>query len=245
MAGAAMPPTGTAPSALSIASWFGPAARNFLPFRSSGRAIGAGVDAVHFEPGDLGVGLGLHVVGEGGASAVGVVFEEEEARAVAVRLRHEERRVEARDGRAHDLRRRQAVSRERAPHELAELVRVAAEVDAAYLDASRPGRTLGDVFAAGADVYAAWGFLEEWRGHHQGGLTGYRGREVFAVPGEPTRIPERAALAWNPSITGGAKSEDTALVTPDGLEIVTRTPELGEIVTAGLLRPAIVRLPAG
>jgi len=130
------------------------------------------------------------------------------------------------------------------PHELAELVRAAAEVDAAYLAASRPGATLGEVFAAGAEAYAAQGFPEEWRLHHQGGLTGYRGREVFAVPGEPTPIPERAALAWNPSVTGGAKSEDTVLLTPDGLEVVTRTPDLGEIATAPIPRPAIVVLAA-
>jgi Xaa-Pro dipeptidase len=128
------------------------------------------------------------------------------------------------------------------PDELERLVRAAAEVDAAYLAASRPGATLGDVFAAGAEAYAAQGFPEEWRHHHQGGLTGYRGREVFAVPSEDTRIPASAALAWNPSITGGAKSEDTILVSSDGFEVVTRTPDLGEIETAGPPRPAIVQL---
>jgi antitoxin VapB len=117
-----------------------------------------------------------------------------------------------------------------------------AEVDAAYLAASRPGATLGEVFAGGAAAYAAQGFPEEWRGHHQGGLAGYRGREVFAVPGEPTRIPGAAALAWNPSIKGGAKSEDTVLVTAEGVDVVTRTPDLGELETTGLPRPAIVRL---
>jgi Xaa-Pro dipeptidase len=129
------------------------------------------------------------------------------------------------------------------PDELAALVAACAEVDAAYLAASRPGATLGEAFAAGADAYEAQGFPEEWRGHHQGGLTGYRGRETFAVPGEPTRIPSSAALAWNPSITGGAKSEDTILVSADGVEVVTRTSDLGELATAGAPRPAIVELP--
>ena len=128
------------------------------------------------------------------------------------------------------------------PDELARLVRACAEVDAAYLAASRPGRTLGEVFAVGADAYAAQGFPEEWRGHHQGGLTGYKGREVFAVPGAGTRIPDSAALAWNPSITGGAKSEDTVLVSAEGVEVVTRTPGLGEIETAFLPRPGVVEL---
>jgi antitoxin VapB len=115
-------------------------------------------------------------------------------------------------------------------------------VDAAYLEASRPGATLGDAFRAGAAAYTAQGFAEEWRHHHQGGLTGYRGREVFAVPGEGTVIPGTAALAWNPSITGGAKSEDTILVSAEGVETITRTRDLGEIETAGLPRPAIVEL---
>src|SRR6266550_8911987 len=79
------------------------------------------------------------------------------------------------------------------------------------------------------------------RRHHQGGLTGYRGREVFAVPGDPTPLPEACAVAWNPSVTGGGKSEDTALVTAAGVEVITRTPGLAELETAaGLRRPAIV-----
>lgn len=128
------------------------------------------------------------------------------------------------------------------PEQLVRLVQACAAVDAAYLAASRPGATLGEAFDAGAAAYAAQGFPEEWRRHHQGGLAGYRGREVFAVPGEPTRIPAAAALAWNPSIAGGAKSEDTILVTADGVEVITRTPDLGELETDGLPRPAIVRL---
>jgi Xaa-Pro aminopeptidase len=128
------------------------------------------------------------------------------------------------------------------PAELAALVVACAEVDAAYLAASQPGATLGEAFAAGAEAYAAEGFPEEWRGHHQGGLTGYRGREAFAVPGEMTHIPASAALAWNPSIAGGAKSEDTVLVSAAGVEVVTRTPDLGELETVGIPRPAIVEL---
>jgi Xaa-Pro dipeptidase len=128
------------------------------------------------------------------------------------------------------------------PASLERLPRAAAEVDAAMLAASRPGVTTGAVLEAAAAAYEAQGFPDEWRRHHQGGITGYRGREVFAVPGEPTQLPESCAVAWNPSITGGAKSEDTALVTSDGVEVITRTPELGELETAGLPRPAITRL---
>ena len=128
------------------------------------------------------------------------------------------------------------------PRELVRLLEACAEVDAAFLTASRPGATLGEVFAAGERAYAAQGYEAEWRRHHQGGLTGYRGREVFGVPGEPSVIPSAAAVAWNPSITGGAKSEDTALVTADGVEVITRTPDLGELQTSGVPRAAIVIL---
>jgi Xaa-Pro aminopeptidase len=129
------------------------------------------------------------------------------------------------------------------PGELERVVRAAAEVDAAVLAASRPGESLGALFDVLARAYEEQGFPEEWRRHHQGGLTGYRGREVFAVPGEPTVLPDACAVAWNPSVTGGGKSEDTALVGAGGVEILTRTPDLGELATAaGVPRPAIVRL---
>jgi Xaa-Pro aminopeptidase len=135
------------------------------------------------------------------------------------------------------------VSFGRPPAELARLVAACAEVDAAFLAASRPGKTLAGVVAAGAHAYAEQGFEGEWRRHHQGGLTGYRGREVFGTLDEFALVPDSAAVAWNPSITGGAKSEDTALVTADGVEVITRTPDLGELETsAGMARPAIIEL---
>ena len=93
-----------------------------------------------------------------------------------------------------------------------------------------------------AEAYERAGFPEEWRRHHQGGLTGYKGREVFATPGDTTPLATSCAVAWNPSITGGAKSEDTALVGPDGIEIVTATPGLPTLETASLPRPGIVEL---
>ena len=125
------------------------------------------------------------------------------------------------------------------PEQLAERSQAVAEIDARMLQGSRPGASLGDVIAEAQRAYAEHGFPEEWRLHHQGGLTGYKGREVFGVPDEPTSIPRSAAVAWNPSLTGGAKSEDTALVTDDGVEIVTRTPQLPELETGGLTRPGI------
>jgi antitoxin VapB len=128
------------------------------------------------------------------------------------------------------------------PAELARLSRAVAEVDAAVLAASRPGARLGDLLDVLAAAYAEQGLPEEWRRHHQGGLAGYKGREAFATPGDPTELPPSCAVAWNPSITGGAKSEDTALVGADGVEVITGTPSLPLIETSGLPRPGILEL---
>ncbi len=125
------------------------------------------------------------------------------------------------------------------PQELAERVSAAGEVDATVLAAARPGRTLGELFDVLAHAYDAAGYPEEWRHHHQGGLTGYRGREVFATPGDATELPSVCAVAFNPSVTGGGKSEDTALVTAAGVDVLTRTSELPELPNG---RPAVVEL---
>ncbi|MEW6473360.1 MAG: aminopeptidase P family protein [Actinomycetota bacterium] len=88
-------------------------------------------------------------------------------------------------------------------------------------DATRPGRTLGDVFADGQMSYAEAGFPDEWQDHHQGGLTGYRSREVIALPGDALEIAVGQAFAWNPSLPG-AKAEETFVLTAAGPEVICR-----------------------
>lgn len=95
-------------------------------------------------------------------------------------------------------------------------------VDAALIAASRPGRPLGEVFALGQKTYAEYGFAEEWTLHHQGGLTGYVGREVRGTPGNALKIQVNQAFAWNPSIAG-TKSEDTIIVGESDNEIISAT----------------------
>ncbi|HEX2042152.1 MAG TPA: M24 family metallopeptidase [Acidimicrobiales bacterium] len=102
--------------------------------------------------------------------------------------------------------------------------RAVARVDARMLLESRPGATLAEVLAAGIEQYEREGFPGQWRLHHQGGLTGYAGREVFATPSADHRLQTAQAVAWNPSITG-TKSEDTALVTDAGPQLLTRSPD--------------------
>jgi Xaa-Pro dipeptidase len=86
-------------------------------------------------------------------------------------------------------------------------------------DATRAGRTLGDVFDDCRTFYADAGFSDAWRHHHQGGLTGYRSREVIAAPGGALEITEGQAFAWNPSLPG-AKAEETFLLTAGGPEVL-------------------------
>lgn len=97
-------------------------------------------------------------------------------------------------------------------------------VDARMILESRPGVSLGSVMRAGIEEYKTQGYGEEWHKHHQGGLTGYAGREIFATPDCQHRLDAWQAVAWNPSITG-TKSEDTVLITEDGPEVLTRTGE--------------------
>lgn len=84
-------------------------------------------------------------------------------------------------------------------------------------EATRPGRTLADVFADCQRFYAEAGYPDEWRWHHQGGLTGYASREVVATPETLLPIQTSYAFAWNPSIAG-AKSEEAFILTERGPE---------------------------
>jgi Xaa-Pro dipeptidase len=95
-------------------------------------------------------------------------------------------------------------------------------VDAKTISSSIPGNTLSDVFAQAVAGYDAEGFPGEWELHHQGGLTGYAGREIFGTRYSHHRLAANQACAWNPSITR-VKSEDTVLVTGAGPEVITRT----------------------
>jgi antitoxin VapB len=87
-------------------------------------------------------------------------------------------------------------------------------------EATRPGRTLAEAFEDCRRFYEQAGFADEWRLHHQGGMTGYASREVIATPFTEQQIEPGQAFAWNPSVTG-AKSEETFVLTETGPEVVT------------------------
>ena len=135
------------------------------------------------------------------------------------------------------------------PEWLEERHRAAQRVEARALAATREaaGRddgTAGDVFAAIREAYAEEGYDGEWREHHQGGATGYAGREWFATPDSDAPVANEAAYAWNPTVRG-AKSEDTAYVADGTVEVLTdsgRWPtDTVDVDGFALQRPAILR----
>jgi Xaa-Pro aminopeptidase len=125
------------------------------------------------------------------------------------------------------------------PREERERAAAVARVEAAALEASRPGASLGTVFDAVVAAYAREGHPGEEARHHQGGPCGYRSRDALATPGSPEVLAGDGAVAWNPSLPG-AKIEDTVVVRPRGVEILTCDPRWPTAEVAGRARPEVL-----
>jgi antitoxin VapB len=108
----------------------------------------------------------------------------------------------------------------RLPDELRRKAEAVAAVDAAFIAATQPGRTLGGIFQRAVAAYAQAGYPDEWRQHHQGGPAGYEPREYLVTPTAEDIVSPGQVYAWNPSITG-TKSEDTILVGEADNEVLT------------------------
>lgn len=115
------------------------------------------------------------------------------------------------------------------------------------LEAASPGNTFGDLYASLDEAYRAAGHANAWEGHYQGGPIGYGQREFEIAPCQtdsfwwPVPIASGMAVALNPSLPGGAKDEDTYLVTDDGLELITTTHDWPAADQLNPQRPAILR----
>ncbi len=102
-------------------------------------------------------------------------------------------------------------------------------VEEAILRACAPGATYGDALRALDRAYGDVGHPDAWVEHYQGGPIGYRQREFEIVPTQTenrwfaTAIESGHAVAWNPSVAGGGKVEDTYLVGEAGLRRLTDT----------------------
>lgn len=115
-----------------------------------------------------------------------------------------------------------------------------AQVEAAAFEASRPGRSLAQVYQDIRKAYSEIGSPIEIDRHHQGGPTGYLSREQIATADLPPswKIENPMALAWNPSLPG-VKMEDTVLVSDQGLEILTWDSQWPTFEVAGRKRPDV------
>ena len=120
-----------------------------------------------------------------------------------------------------------------------------AQIDATFLTATRPGKSLAGIFTLAVAAYAETGFGEEWRLHHQGGPAGYEPREYVGTPASTDFVFAGQVYAWNPSITG-AKSEDTILIGETQNDVLTEIagwPGLTVSVAGNqVVRPAILEI---
>ncbi|WP_026370859.1 M24 family metallopeptidase [Kallotenue papyrolyticum] len=131
------------------------------------------------------------------------------------------------------------------PTELRQRVRAVAEIEARAMLATRPGARFADIFATIREAYRQVGFADEWRNHHQGGPCSYASRDEIVTPASQGRVQAPQAFAWNPSVPG-AKSEDTFLVSEQGYEVLTASPDWPmltiEIEGQRVLRPDLLVL---
>ncbi len=113
--------------------------------------------------------------------------------------------------------------------EIVALMKTLDAVSDAVLNASLPGGTWGDSVEALAAAYESIGHANAWREHFQGGPIGFDQREFELAPGQTEspfwNLPRQlnTAVAWNPSLRGGAKIEETYLL-GDEMEFLTVTP---------------------
>jgi len=115
------------------------------------------------------------------------------------------------------------------------------------LNACVPGQTYGSVLEAMATSYARHEHDGAWNEHYQGGPIGYAQREFEISPAQMTSrwwdqaIVENTAVAWNPSIAGGLKDEDTYLISADGPLLVTDSAQWPMDSDPVLPRPLVLR----
>lgn len=131
------------------------------------------------------------------------------------------------------------------PQKQSQALQAAATVDAITVQATQPGAVSGNIFATLQRAYETVGYPGEWQSHHQGGLAGYEAREYIATPTSTHIVEASQAFAWNPSVPG-AKSEDTFLVTAEGAELLTASPDWPQLqieLDSGIMeRPYILQI---
>ncbi|HEY8559033.1 MAG TPA: M24 family metallopeptidase [Pyrinomonadaceae bacterium] len=114
------------------------------------------------------------------------------------------------------------------PSELRAKTGAVAHVFGAFLAATGTGASGAEIYRRAAEAYAEKGFGGEIDRHHQGGAAGYKSRDWVAHPLSAETVRNNQAFAWNPSITG-TKTEETVLLTENGIEYLTVSPAFPQI----------------
>jgi Xaa-Pro aminopeptidase len=132
-----------------------------------------------------------------------------------------------------------------ADDEIVTLMKSLGSINDQILEATLPGGTWGDTMVALALAYDDAGYHGAWREHFQGGPIGFEQREFELAPTQtdspfwPVERRAGTAVAWNPSLRGGAKIEETYL-TGENLELLTATPSWPVVEGArGSVRSAV------
>jgi Xaa-Pro aminopeptidase len=120
------------------------------------------------------------------------------------------------------------VSSDHISDELRRRTLAAARVNAQLMAATQIDVSGADLYRIAARAYAAEGFENEERLHHQGGASGYRARDWVAHPASEERVQLSQAFAWNPSVTG-TKVEETCIAFAAGVEVLTTTSDWPQI----------------
>lgn len=94
-------------------------------------------------------------------------------------------------------------------------------IECVFMAHTIPGKPVVEVLQKGIEAYKERGYPEEYQLHHQGGATGYLGRDYRVNFNTPDIVQENQAFCWNPSIAG-TKSEDTMLATSNGPVLLSK-----------------------
>ncbi|HBW34140.1 Xaa-Pro peptidase family protein [Desulfosporosinus sp. BICA1-9] len=117
-------------------------------------------------------------------------------------------------------------------------------VERAFWENSIVGADSQQIYQQSIKTYTDVGHHEEWKCHHQGGAIGYAPREFRAGEGGQEVIQADQMMAWNPTVEN-TKCEDTCLVTPTGLKLLTTVPSWWPTITvkvgnSNIQRPLIL-----
>lgn len=104
-----------------------------------------------------------------------------------------------------------------------------AAIQSMVLSRAKPGNSYGMLYGTLDEGYRMFGHAGGWRDHFQGGPIGYQQREFELSPEDGSSkwydqvVEPGSAVAFNPSLSGGFKVEDTYLVASTVAECITRS----------------------